>query len=386
LTIRTEVATTPSRLRELTAPWQALWARGNGDIFQHHAWVAAWADGVSDRSDVRLKIGLAWQGDALVAVLPCAVQRTRGLRVLEWAAQQVSDYCDALIDPTGAAPGALRAAWDAMQESGGFDLVGLRQVRPDARVRRLLDGAVREGGSLRLHEAQERCMRIDCAWPNGEAYFRSLNKKGRNNHTRGKRILSELGGEVCFRVVDDPSMPIRPLLEEVLALKPAWLREHHPDSPLVERDAAVVLSLLEAAWATGTMALFLLECGGRIAAASINFVYDSRMQAYLTAYDPAFDRASPGTILIVDYTRWAIDHGLRQVDFLRGEEPFKFRLANAETLLDGYLGGRTLLGRVALAARDWREWRRARMPGAPAARTEESGADVALHAPQPGVR
>ena len=44
------------------------------------------------------------------------------------------------------------------------------------------------------------------------------------------------------------------------------------------------------------------------------------MQAYLTAYDPAFDKASSGTILIVRYTRWAFDHGLRIVDFLRGDE------------------------------------------------------------------
>jgi CelD/BcsL family acetyltransferase involved in cellulose biosynthesis len=104
------------------------------------------------------------------------------------------------------------------------------------------------------------------------------------------------------------------------------------------------------------MRLFLLTCGNRMAAASINFVHADRMQAYLTAYDPEFNRASPGIILIVRYTRWAFDRGLRRVDFLRGDELFKLRLANFENTLSSYIGGRTMLGRAVVAAERWRSW------------------------------
>jgi CelD/BcsL family acetyltransferase involved in cellulose biosynthesis len=338
-------------------------------VFQRHEWITGWIRGLADRPDVRPMIGLAWQNDQLVAVLPCAVRRRDGIRTLEWAAQELSDYCDALIDPDVPAPATLQQVWGALNANGGFDLVHFKQVRPDARARPLLDDVAYRSRRLRLEEKQDRCLRIDSAWSNGEAWFRSLNKKARNNYTRGKRIMTELGGEVVFRV-HDPALPVDRLLKDILVLKEAWMRIHHPDSPFLAADSRLPLAALEAGWATGQMSVFLLECGGRLAAASANFLHAKRMQAYLTAYDPAFERASPGTILIVDYTKWAFDRGLEVVDFLRGEEPFKYRLANAETPLDGYLGSRTLLGRAAIAARDLRDRLRSR-PGTDPVEEEE---------------
>ena len=68
---------------------------------------------------------------------------------------------------------------------------------------------------LQHGERTERCMRIENRWPDGEAFFRSLNKKGRNNHTRGKRILAELGGEVSFRSME-PGEDAGALLDEII--------------------------------------------------------------------------------------------------------------------------------------------------------------------------
>ena len=69
--------------------------------------------------------------------------------------------------------------------------------------------------------------------------------------------------------------------------------------------------------------------------------------------DEAFERASPGTILIVEYAQWSFDCGLTLVDFLRGEEAFKFRMANGETLLSTFTGARTLVGHMAISGRRW---------------------------------
>ena len=37
----------------------------------------------------------------------------------------------------------------------------------------------------------------------------------------------------------------------------------------------------------------------------------------------------------------------------RGDEPFKFRLANAETVISGFSGARTLMGQVAHSGHRW---------------------------------
>src|SRR5208282_1252 len=118
--------------------------------------------------------------------------------------------------------------------AGGFDLINLQQVRPDAQCRPFLEALTRFG-SLEPGERQVHCLRIDNRWPSGHAFFRSLNKKMRNNHTRGKRILSELGGDVAFEVVE-PGRPIDDMLDTIMQWKLAWLRTADPTSPLFGRD------------------------------------------------------------------------------------------------------------------------------------------------------
>ena len=346
MTFRTEIVTGPERFASIRPQWLQLWERSGGFIFQHHDWITGWL--MRDRGDIRLRIALAWDGDRLCGAMPCAVHRRSGLRILSWAAQLFSDYCDCLLDSENPTGTVLPLLWDSLQRFGGFDLISLQQIRPDAKCRELLDALAAGGKRIYPEDRSERCLRIDNRWPDGEAFFRSLTKKGRNNHMRGKRILEELGGAVQFRCAEPPDQSGSLLMDEIMRLKQEWLRVNDPHSALLGDDCHVLRAILEKAWQSGLAKIFVLECGGRIAAASVNFVYAGRMEAYFTAYDAAFERASPGTILIVDYVRWSFDRGLRHVDLLRGEEPFKFRMANAETLLGSFSGARTLLGQVAV--------------------------------------
>lgn len=354
---RIEIVREPARFFALRPAWQDLWTRSGGFIFQHHDWITGWLRGMQAYQRFGLLMVVAWEGERMTGVLPFAIQRRGGLRVLSWAAQLFSDYCDGLLDPSEDKAALLQAMWKGLRHAGGFDLLNLQQVRPDAQSRRLLDGLAEAGAQLRHAERQERCMRIDNRWDNGAAFFRSLNKKARNNHTRGKRILTELGGEPVFRVVEYGTSPSA-LFDEIWRLKEIWLRSVEPNSPLLGNDRFILRSVLDAAWESGLAKIFLLECGGQIVATSVNFIYGNRMEAYLTSYDAAFERASPGTILIVEYAQWAFDRGLTHVDFLRGDEAFKFRMANAETLLTNYEGARTLLGQVAVSGHRWlSRWR-----------------------------
>jgi CelD/BcsL family acetyltransferase involved in cellulose biosynthesis len=359
LTLTTEIVTDPTRFATIRCAWQQLWQRSVGYIFQSHDWISGWLDGVRDRKEIKLLIVLAWDGDRLCGAMPCAIHRRSGLRVLTWAAQLFSDYCDCLVDPAFEDAHMMPVLWDALRQFGSFDLISLQQIRPDAKSRGFLEQLARDSNQLQRGDREERCMRIENRWHNGEAFFRSLNKKGRNNHTRGKRILAELGGEVGFRLVESTETGAS-VIDQILNLKQVWLRANDPTSPLLGIDQNILRTVLNRAWQSGLAKIFLLECGGKVAAASINFVYAGRMEAYFTAYDATFDRASPGTILIVDYARWSFDRGLTHVDFLRGEEAFKFRMANAATVLSSFTGARTLMGQVAVSGHRWLSRRRQR--------------------------
>jgi CelD/BcsL family acetyltransferase involved in cellulose biosynthesis len=371
---RIEVITCLKRFAEIKPNWDALWRRCKADVFCNHAWIATWLE--SSHGLAAPRIAVAWDGDDILAAIPLVVCRRFGFRTLEWPAQSMSDYCDALAMPE-AVP-HLSQLWIAVWQAGRFDLVNLAQVRPDALVRPLLDHEGIGHAIARRQDRQERCFAIDCIWPNSEAWFRSLGKKGRNNFWRGERILVGYGGDVAFRCLDPAEQSIEAELRHVMALKREWLRTSHPSSPLLGRDGATLDAMLHAITDIGLMRLFLLMCGDKVAAASVNFVCRDRLQAYMTTYDPAFERASPGMVLIMQYTRWAFDRGLRKVDFLRGDEPFKLRLANVEISLNSYLGARTGIGRAALAAHRWRARSRNR-------RLRGSDKGGALDLPEPGV-
>ncbi len=66
----------------------------------------------------------------------------------------------------------------------------------------------------------------------------------------------------------------------------------------------------------------------RDVAADYAFAYEGRWWSYLSGYDRAFSRYSVGTQLLAHTIRAAIEEGLAEFDFLRGEEEYKFDWAD----------------------------------------------------------
>ncbi len=91
---RIEIITERERFAEIQPHWDALWRRCKADVFQSHAWIAAWLE--ASGGDTATRIAVSWHGDDMLAAMPLTVQRRFGLRMLEWSAQSLSDYCDAL--------------------------------------------------------------------------------------------------------------------------------------------------------------------------------------------------------------------------------------------------------------------------------------------------
>eukprot|EP01035_Chromulina_nebulosa_P054332 gene54332-74434_t len=122
-----------------------------------------------------------------------------------------------------------------------------------------------------------------------------------------------------------PEEPLGPMLTRMAELKRASLALKDRQSALFDQDTAALSGLVEVLSCAGLLRIFVLECRGDMVAISINFVQHATMMAFVTTFDPAFGRASPGLILMMDYIRWSFDNGLRTVDFLCGGEQFKHR-------------------------------------------------------------
>jgi CelD/BcsL family acetyltransferase involved in cellulose biosynthesis len=85
------------------------------------------------------------------------------------------------------------------------------------------------------------------------------------------------------------------------------------------RDAAHALR------AAGLLRMYVLRLDERAAAAFYGFSGHGRTFYYLSGFDPAFDRFSPGTLIVGHAIEQAAREGVTQFDFLRGREAYKYR-------------------------------------------------------------
>lgn len=353
-----EVVRTTERLAAIEPAWTALWQRLDARIFQSHAWVEGWWNTLSSPTDRSLRIGLLWQGETLLAVMPLAIGRRKGLRFLEWAAFSYTDYPDVLIAPECTDQG-LALLWRKLSASGGFDLVMLGRLLPDAAARRLLDMPQPGSIGLALNHRQEYSYRIGGDWKDGKAWYDSQSKKTRKSYRHGVNVATEKG-VITFRLLG-PDEPLKPVLQRLSALKRKTLAMQNRQSELFGEETRTLETLVQAMAKAGCLRIFVLECAGVIISISINFVQHDTMMAFVTTYDPDFGKASPGMILMMDYIRWSFDHGLKTVDFLCGAEAFKSRFSSLHVALQTYVGTRTLLGlaayRVDRGRTAYRNWR-----------------------------
>lgn len=341
--IRVKIVSTSEALSALGPDWQQLWAACNALIFQSHGWIESWWRHIADRETRQLMIATAWDGPILVGVLPLAIHRHRGVRLLEWAARDHADYCDMLVHPD-APPDVAEAMWNAVNRERGYDLILLNRLLPDARAHVLLNTG--ERAVLVPNHRSEMSLRVVGPHANGEAWFNAQNKKTRQNYRRGVTYLSE-GAELRFRLLP-PDAEIAPVLNRLAELKRAWLEKMGLEAPLFDQGAPLLGALVDTLRRAGQLRIFVLERDGETIAISINFVDGKKMMAFVTTYDPAVEKGSPGMVLMVDYIRWAFDHGLDLVDFLCGAEEFKSRFASEMVTLTSMAGAASLVGTAAL--------------------------------------
>jgi len=346
MAMRTEIVSTSNRMAEIGPAWDGLWRRSNGRVFQSHGWLDAWWNSQPADGGQRLCVGLCWIGDDLAAVMPLVTRRHRGARVLEWAAKDCSDYCDAIAElDAGASHWALGEVWAAVAESGCFDLAYLSHVRPDAVLHRLFAGAWR-GVTLSPGYRSARSLQVQQGEGDGSSWFRGLDIETRDSHARVMRLIGA-AGSVSMAVLGFGDA-IDPAVERMIELKRRWLADTGQSGGILENDAGTLRALVKELVRQRALQIFEIRCGGLVVAALLSIVTGTRIQAFFIAHEIRFDRALLEMFVLVESVIRAFDRGITEVDLLCVEEGHRFSFANARVDLASYVGVRTLVGRLAL--------------------------------------
>jgi CelD/BcsL family acetyltransferase involved in cellulose biosynthesis len=341
------VLTELSEFEAIAEAWMELYRTHGRSPFQNPDLHRIWWQHLGLRQGWSPLIAAGSQDGRLVAVASLAVKRSRMLRTLEWAGTAAFDYPEMLLAfDADAAP-----VWKAIRRSGRYDIARLRSIRSDAVGRQpLRDFARQLGESQPIHA-------IDLVHQNGQVWLDSLPKSMRAEHREKLRQMAKLG-PVTMRRVTQPE-DIADTVETLIRFKAEWSRSRGTDTVyLSDGMTNYFKDLAVAASRDQTLHLTTLDCGGDSLAAHLGFASQDGFYYYVSSYDVAAAKLSPGRVHMNLMVMWAIDNGLHRFDFLRGEADYKARLGSVSRQLEDYTFSQGIIGAAALRAYLWQQNRR----------------------------
>lgn len=345
--MRVHLLTDLPALEAVAAEWMGLYRAHGRSPFQNPELHRIWWERVGQREGWTPLVAVACQDGKMVGVASLAIRRSRMLRTLEWAGTAAFDYPEMLLAP-GIDPAPI---WAKIRRNGRYDIARLRWLRTDAAGRQpLLNFAHKLGEGHPIHA-------IDLAHRDGQAWLASLPASMRAEHRDKLRQMAKRG-LVAMRRVTEPA-DIADTIRSLVRFKAEWSQSQGTETIyLTNGITSYFEDVALAAARDGTLHLTALESGGQTLAAHLGFTSEDGFYYYVSAYDIAQAKLSPGRVHMNMMVMWAIDNGLRRFDFLRGEADYKTRLGSVSRQLEDYIFSKGLIGGATLQAYLWQQHRR----------------------------
>jgi len=314
-------------LGRFAAAWDALAEQATLPSPFLKSW---WIAGVGGPDDVFV---LVLEGETLLGGLALQRRRRWGVEILtvQGGGKLCPDHLDLVARPDRISDvtSALRRWWLAGR-SRVLDLDGLREdslvslgVVPEARLE-VVDVAPFEP-------------LVGCP----DDYLSRRSSSFAKSHRKYRRRLERAG--VTMRRLTAPEVPAA--MSTFAALHGA-----RDDRVELSREMPRVLAAVERGVAADEARVHVAECEGRTGAVLVTFEAGGRLMVYQTARavdDRAFNHV--GAVLDVVVIHEAIDEGLTEIDFLRGDEPYKRSFVSQDRRLLRARAARGLRGRAYLA-------------------------------------
>jgi CelD/BcsL family acetyltransferase involved in cellulose biosynthesis len=305
------IATAPA-LEDLVPEWSALWTRHpSATPFQAPQWLVPWWKHLGGgqlkvlalRAEGRLR-GVApfflWGPDA-------------ARRTLSLLGAGITDYLDVLVE-SEAAEEAPSAIADHLAAGGGtWARCDFDQLPADSVLLDLPDHpewARTVGGA-----APCPVLRLAAGWE-------SVPARQRRNIRRSMGHARRQGAVEITRAEPES---LDSFLADLFRLHGArWTARGASGVLAGDALAAFHAEAARGLLALGALRLYRLSIGGQAAASVYAFTAKQRAFLYLGGFDPQWEHLSPSGLLIAHAIQEAAQEGVRSVDFLRGQEAYKY--------------------------------------------------------------
>ena len=313
--------TTPlTSFDQIRAQWQRLLGRASvNNLYVTPVWQELWWGAFQDG---RSLAGFYLTDDAGEVSAIASLSRAQDHYSLV-GNSDTFDYNDFIV-AAGTEATFYPTLLDTIADSGATRL-DLFSISEDSPTLAILPDLARERGYAVDVAEEDVAPRIELAdtW---DDYLAGLSKKDRHELRRKLRRLDTQGNWRWY-CVSDPDEAAR-RMDTFVDL----MRRSDPAKAefLTPAREAFFRRMVEATASEDMLRLFFMEMDDSPVAASLCFDYNGVRMLYNSGHDPEYRYYSVGLLLHSLCLRDALEKGYRYFDFLRGNEPYKYRLGGTD--------------------------------------------------------
>ncbi|HEX6534302.1 MAG TPA: GNAT family N-acetyltransferase [Gemmatimonadaceae bacterium] len=303
-----------AELDALRPEWTRLWAAADATPFQSPAWLIPWWRHFGRGTPMVLTLR---RERSLVGVVPMYTWDGDGDARLVLIGTGNTDHLDALFLPGMESAAAMAAVAHLAARGGAWSGWDFQQLPPASP---LLRAPVPERVRSEVRE-QEPCPVMPVPAPSetlSARLPRGLRRRLAYARNRAGRM-----GDVRFVMADEENLS--ELLEALFRLHEARWADRGAAGVLADETvrafhAEAALELLR----LGALRLYALRIDGRIIGVHYGFADRRRAYYYIGGFAPEYGMVSPGVLLVAHALEQAARDGVREFDFLRGRERYKY--------------------------------------------------------------
>jgi len=322
--MKVELITEEGKFLALAPIWNPLLQKSRADvIFLTSEWLFTWWRHFGKGN--QLFVVVVRDGERIVALAPLMVTTRDRFRQLTIIGGHTNEYKDFIVQDDVPLEPALEAILQTVLAADCWDFFKVDGFREDSLTLNFFKTLPARYGRLkatwRENDVSPHIV-VDQSW---ESYWGSLKSSIRNDRSRRIKMLNREIGEAAYYVPKD-SAEVNQYLDELIKLHLVRRKEVtgtfsvFESSLMIDFYKDLAKALFERQW----LSLPALLVNGEIGAIHLGFEYANKYFYYMPTFNQKFTKYSPAKALIFHLLSDAFTRGLKEFDFLLGNEPYKF--------------------------------------------------------------
>jgi CelD/BcsL family acetyltransferase involved in cellulose biosynthesis len=340
-------ATSFEEIASVREEWNNLVTESSSTIFQTYEWLSTWWDHFGKQHGRALQLLLIYDNQRLVGIAPLFVKtgylfgrpayrclclagsgdafnRSYGMFLDDGP----SDYLDMIVHPHYTQAVAQHLTEYLKNNSTTFDEIELLNLPQGSFIHTSLLPAMRMSGFVCTVTEADECPRLTMN-SSVEELLRSLNASTRRRLSQAMKAAAE---KTIFALHPPTSRAdVIATLDELMILhQRRWRKMGYPGLFSKKEFSDFQFAITRAFLPNGWIYIKRAVAEGRTVAARFCFIFNGRFYDYLSGFadDAPAAKRRPGMAILLSMMQELFDSNVREIDFLRGDEAYKFELTS----------------------------------------------------------